>query len=263
MLARDNLALITVRQVAEGIFDHALVTRDIVESRITLSNKGIGYVFPLYQYPDPVKNGELFDNGAGRHINLSEEFISEMEKRLRLKFVYDGEGDLKKSFGPEDIFNYIYAVFHSPTYRKRYAEFLKIDFPRVPLTSNANLFRKLVALGGELVALHLLESPQVEKFITTFPEPGDNLVDKGYPKYVEKENSVYINKTQRFKGVPRQVWEFHVGGYQVCEKWLKDRRGRNLSYEDLSHYQKIVAALSETIRIMTEIDKDIPSWPMQ
>jgi len=205
----------------------------------------------------------LFDNGRAQHLNINPGFIANIEKRLNLKFVPDEKGNLKKTFGPEDIFNYIYAVFHSPTYRKRYAEFLKIDFPRVPLTSDVKLFRELVNLGAELVSLHLLESPQVEKFITTFPEPGDNLVDKGYPKYVEKENSVYTNKTQHFKGVPRQVWEFHVGGYQVCEKWLKDRRGRKLSYEDLQHYQKVVAALSETIRIMTEIDKAIPSWPMQ
>jgi predicted helicase len=263
MMQRKNLALITVRQVAEGIFDHVMATRNIVESRITLSNKGIGYVFPLYLYPDPAKNGELFDNGAARHVNLNAGFIADIEKRLKLKFILDGKGNLKKTFGPEDVFNYIYAVFHSPTYRKRYAEFLKIDFPRVPLTSDVNLFRKLAALGGELVALHLLESPKLEKFITTYPEPGDNVIEKGYPKYDEKEQSVYINKTQRFRGIAQDVWEFRIGGYQVCEKWLKDRRGRNLAFNDLQHYQKVIVSLCETIRIMREIDEMVPSWPIE
>jgi predicted helicase len=263
MVQEENLSLCFHRREELALpYAHFLATRNITEHGL-LSTKTTSYQAPLYLYPDPVKNGELFDNGRAQHLNINPGFIANIEKRLNLKFVPDEKGNLKKTFGPEDIFNYIYAVFHSPTYRKRYAEFLKIDFPRVPLTSDVKLFRELVNLGAELVSLHLLESPQVEKFITTFPEPGDNLVDKGYPKYVEKENSVYTNKTQHFKGVPRQVWEFHVGGYQVCEKWLKDRRGRNLSYDDLQHYQKVVVALSETIRIMTEIDKAIPSWPMQ
>ncbi|HZO99007.1 MAG TPA: type ISP restriction/modification enzyme, partial [Terriglobia bacterium] len=166
------------------------------------------------------------------------------------------------SFGPEDIFNYIYAVFHSPTYRTRYAEFLKSDFPRVPLTSDVTLFRSLCGLGAELVALHLLESPKLAKPIARFPVKGSNLVDKGFPKYLApgepepgtgkpiKEGRVYINRGtgvppvgshgqdahattihgqdaratgQYFEGVPPEVWNFHIGGYQVCEKWLKDR----------------------------------------
>ena len=168
----------------------------------------------------------------------------------------------------EDILNYIYAVFHSPTYRQRYAEFLKIDFPRVPMTASPELFRKLCILGKELVALHLLESPKVSEHSVSFPEPGDNMVEKGYPKFVfyeeEKTGYVYINKTQYFKGIPKEVWEFHVGGYQVCEKWLKDRRGRKLSsYEDRTHYQKVVVALKETIRLMGEIDRAVPGWPME
>jgi len=187
------------------------------------------------------------------------------------------------TFGPEDIFNYIYAVLHAPTYRSRYAEFLKIDFPRVPLTSDVSLFRNLCAKGEELVSLHLLESPALPKLITHYPIPGDNLVEKGHPKYVvagehlpgEKKpipaGRVYIGKSnpktgkegQYFDGVPPQVWEFHIGGYQVCEKWLKDRRGRNLSDEDLIHYQKIIVAIKETMRLMQEIDAAIPHWPLK
>ncbi len=196
-------------------------------------------------------------------------------------------------FSPEDVFHYIYTVLHAPTYRSRYAEFLKSDFPRVPLTSDVKLFRTLCALGGELVALHLLESPKLAKPIARFPVKGPNLVEKGFPKYAapgEPEpgmgkkltaGRVYISKGeprgplahgrgsdgapegQYFEGVPPEVWNFHIGGYQVCEKWLKDRRERSLSYEDLEHYAKVVTALEETIRLMAAIDAAIPKWPIE
>jgi predicted helicase len=171
---------------------------------------------------------------------------------------------LPQGIAPEDIFDYAYAVFHSPTYRTRYAEFLKIDFPRLPLTSNLKLFRALAAKGAELVALHLLESPKVEDFLTDWPVKGDNIVEK--VQYTEKDHRVWINKTQYFGGVPKPVWDFHIGGYQVCHKWLKDRKGRRLTYEDTQHYQKVVVALSETIRLMAEIDEVIGQhggWPMK
>jgi predicted helicase len=153
-------------------------------------------------------------------------------------------------------------VLHSPTYRNRYAEFLKIDFPRLPLTSCIELFRALAKLGGELVALHLMESPKLEKHITKYAGKGDSEVATGYPKY--SAETVRINPTEGFEGVPENVWNFHIGGYQVCEKWLKDRRGRVLSEEDIAHYQKIVVALKETIRLMAEVDKVIEAhggWP--
>jgi hypothetical protein len=220
---------------------------------------------------------------GGRKPNLSPEFIADFEKRLGLPFVPDGKGDLKKTFGPEDIFNYIYAVFHSPTYRTRYAESLKSDFPRVPLTSDVNLFRSLCGLGAELVAMHLLESPKLQKPIARYPVKGSNVVEKGFPKYLApgepepgtgkalKEGRVYINKGdseaktggQYFEGIPHEVWNFHIGGYQVSEKWLKDRRGRTLTYDDQMHYCKVVTALSETIRLIAEIDAAIPQWPIE
>jgi predicted helicase len=152
-------------------------------------------------------------------------------------------------------------VLHSPAYRSRYTAFLKIDFPRIPLAFNLELFRSLAKLGGELVALHLLESLKVNNFITRFTGNGDNSIPK---KPIWKDNAIWINPTQRFEGVPEDVWNFHIGGYQVCEKWLKDRKGRTLSDDDITHYQRIVVALSETIRIMVEIDKVIDEhggWP--
>jgi hypothetical protein len=309
-------------------------------------------ILPLYLY-DSIeeangKQGVLRHQGSkpgGRRPNLNLEFIADIEKRLGLKFVPDvpdvgadqrvrpregasRQGGTPLQFGPEDVFNYIYAVFHSPTYRKRYAEFLKIDFPRLPLTSDATLFRALCEKGAELVALHLLESPTLENPITSYPVQGSNVVEKGFPKYVApgepepffveaasrrqmngevnsplqsapprlKAGRVYINRStavsaasrepsparhgghplpegegrgegegagQYFEGVPPEVWNFHIGGYQVCEKWLKDRRGRTLSFDDLTHYQKIITALKETIRLMAEIDAAIPKWPIK
>ena len=143
----------------------------------------------------------------GRIPNLNPDFVSAFASRLGLKFVSDGHGDLAATFGPEDIFDYIYAVFHSPTYRQRYAEFLKIDFPRVPMTSSPELFSKLCILGEELVALHLLETPQLSQLITRYPVAGDNIVEKGFPKFVVYEEGepgyVYINKTPVLRGRPQ------------------------------------------------------------
>jgi hypothetical protein len=139
---------------------------------------------------------------------------------------------------------------------------LKIDFPRLPLTSSLELFSALARLGGELIALHLLESPKLENPLTTCSGPANPEVEKvSYSR-----ETVWLDKSQThgFRGVPEAVWNFHVGGYQVCEKWLKDRKGRTLSKDDMAHYQKIVVALSETIRLMEEIDEVIDKhggWP--
>lgn len=160
----------------------------------------------------------------------------------------------------------MYAVFHSPTYRERYAEFLKIDFPRLPLTSSADLFRALCAIGDRLVGLHLME--QYGQNLPRYPQAGNHMVERvEYTQPADKpgEGRVWINKTQYFEGVPPGVWEFHVGGYQVCHKWLKDRKGRALSFGDITHYQRIVGALAETITLMEQVDEVIEEqggWPI-
>ena len=169
---------------------------------------------------------------------------------------------LPQGLSPEDIFHYVYAVLHSPNYRSRYAEFLKFEFPRLPLTGSADLFGALGRLGGELVALHLLESSKLDQPITEFIGDRNPEVEK----VSWSKNTVWVDKAQTtgFKGVREDVWNFHIGGYQVCEKWLKDRKGRKLSKDDIAHYHKIVVALAETIRLMKEIDKVIDKhsgWP--
>jgi predicted helicase len=272
----DNFGLIFMRQVAlQDEYSHFLVTRTIVDNRAFYSNKGIMSVAPLYLYPQTELEKRT---GPGRRPNLAPGFTKDFSTRLGMKFIPDGKGNLGKgssrtapTFGPEDVFDYMYAIFHSPTYRSRYAEFLKMDFPRLPLTSTADLFRGLCAIGAELVALHLLDVGAIHELPlqTRYPIPGDNTVEN--VRYTEpgqgsEKGRVWINKEQYFKGVPPEVWNFHIGGYQVCQKWLKDRKGRKLTYDDLTHYQCIVAALADTIRLMAEIDRVIEEygrWPIQ
>jgi predicted helicase len=164
-------------------------------------------------------------------------------------------------FNPLDLLDYIYAVLHSPTYREKYKEFLKIDFPRVPYPKDAATFWQLVQLGGQIRQIHLLESSIVEKYITGYPEDGDNVVEK--PRFLKQPltealevtvGDVYINDTQYFSNVPEVAWNFYIGGYQPAQKWLKDRKDRKLEFDDILHYQKIIVALSETDRLMKEID---------
>lgn len=267
---KENICLNTMRQTKMTFWQHALVS-DSPAPAVYVEIKDGSSIFPLYLYPEK-KEGELFsldDDGSawplsykGRRPNLDKKFVQDMVSKLGLEFVTDGKGDLQATFGPEDIFAYAYAVFHSPAYRDRYAEFLKIDFPRLPLTSDVALFRVLVAKGAELVDLHLMKSPALGRSMTTYPADGDNQVERGYPKYTDENQRVWINADQYFEGVPVEVWEFHVGGYQVLDKWLKDRRGRVLSYDDIRHYQRVIVALRETMRLMDEIDEAIPAWPL-
>ncbi|MFB3923282.1 MAG: type ISP restriction/modification enzyme [Terriglobia bacterium] len=308
MITGQNVGLVWTRPMSPN-YEFSVTSTRFVIDQCAVGNKtagaGISYLGPLYLYSSKdgkkgqqIRLHEHKTESEKRESNLNPNLVSDLETRLLLSFISEGNGDLKKTFGPEDVFDYIYAVFHSPTYRTRYAEFLKSDFPRVPLTSDVKLFRSLCGLGADLVALHLLESPKLAKPIARFPVKGANQVEKGFPKYVApgepepgtgkllKEGRVYINSLtpgpspsgrgkarevgqgegkgtgQYFEGIPPEVWNFHIGGYQVCDKWLKDRRGRTLTYEDLEHYCKVVTALSETIRLMAEIDAAIPRWPI-
>jgi predicted helicase len=152
---------------------------------------------------------------------------------------------------PEEIFYYIYAVLHSPTYRKRYEEFLKIDFPRVPLPSDLEKFKNLSELGKELVELHLLKHPSLSKTEIGFPVSGSNIVEK--VSYDEENRRVYFNKEQYFEGISKAVWEYQIGGYQVLAKYLKDRKKRKLSSKEIEHYRKVSAAIKRTIAVQRKI----------
>lgn len=259
MMAGENLSFATTRQTREPF--SAMATDQVCGQHKIATPYDGSSIFPLYLYTTPENTaGTLFaQSGTTRTPNLSPAFIAAFSGKLGLQFIQNGQGDLQNTFGPEDVFYYAYAVFHSPTYRTRYAEFLKMDFPRLPLTSDKNLFAQLVGKGKELVQLHLLKSPQVDSFVASFPEPGDNQVEQ----VIYADGKVHINNNQYFGDLPSEVWRFKVGGYQVCDKWLKDRRGRQLNNEEIDHYQRVIVSLQLTIRLMEKIDKIIPGWPMK
>ena len=198
----------------------------------------------------------LTNRNLSYSVNFSQTILRAVEKSLGItyKLQYDKNDN---EFGEVDLLDYIYAVLHSPTYREKYKEFLKIDFPRIPYPSNKESFWQLVKLGGELRKIHLIEAPVVEKFITQYPVDGDNKVSKPHfiPTSLNERGKVYINETQYFDNVPEVAWNFYIGGYQPAQKWLKDRKESVLQFEDILYYQKIIVALTETDRIMKEIDR--------
>ena len=247
-LLQNNLAINLIRRSRSNSIILPLITNKIVDKSIisTLDNAN---TFPLYLLPNEQQSiGET----EARIPNLKTEIVEQIAKQLGLTFTYEKE-TTEKTFAPIDTLDYVYAVLHSPSYREKYKEFLKIDFPRVPYPKNQEYFWQLVKLGGEIRNLHLLESETVEEYITQFPIQGSNEVVKP----VFKDNRVYINDGQYFDNVPQLAWEFYIGGYQPAQKWLKDRKRRELSFEDIMHYQKIIVALTETDRLMKEIDKVI------
>jgi len=254
----ENIGLSTNKREELDIpFAHAFVTNKITEHCFT-SIKTTNYVFPLYLY-----------EGKKRRPNLTPEIITEIEQKLNLSFVREKDESLtlanggfrdssftpeqlvENTFCPLDLFDYIYAVLHSPVYRETYREFLKIDFPRIPYPADQKTFWKLVALGGRLREFHLLESLEFDKLnVEPFP-PGNALVEK--VRY--SDGKAFINDGFCFEGVSQTVWEFYIGGYQPAQKWLKDRKGSVLKAEDIRHYRKIIFALGKTAEVMGEIDR--------
>jgi len=246
----DNIALTVGRQgqvVGSMPWNLTFITNQIVDTN--LYYRGGAMVFPLYLYPDI---DQLIKNDK-RKPNLNSTIIAEISLRMGLQFSEEKEllpldGAVGGSFAPIDVLDYIYAVLHSPTYRERYKEFLKIDFPRVPYPENAEQFWTLVNLGAKLRRLHLLEGVEPQG---GFPVVGSNEVET--LKYIN--DKVFINDTQYFDHVPPEAWNFYIGGYQPAQKWLKDRKGRKLEYEDIVHYQRMIRVLKETGEIMGEVDE--------
>ena len=260
--AENNLAILATRKSTEGF--SVFVTDKPCGHKI-VGNYDMTTVFPIYFY-DRTLSG-FGDSKVGRRVNFSARFMEEVDRRVDLS-----EGE-KQNLSPK-LASYIYAVLHAPSYRSRYAEFLKSDFPRIPIPKGRATFAALVPLGRRLVALHLLkpeEEPILKNPDIRFAGTGEARVERGYPKY--SNGKVEINANRWFEDVPKETWEFHVGGYQVCDKWLKDRAGKGgqnprpgrvLTEEDILHYRRVVTALTETRTIMAEIDKAIEEhggWP--
>jgi predicted helicase len=258
-LVANNYSLVCVKIGRDESAHNYFISNSITDKNLT-SSLDNSNVFPLYLYPETTGQQTL-DGRQERTPNLNQKIVYQIAKSFNLKYTPEKE-DTQNTFAPIDILDYIYAVLHSPSYREKYKEFLKIDFPRVPYPKNKTVFRKLVELGGELRTIHLLENPIVEQYITTYPEDGDNIVTRRILKkdyeITDTENQtgrVWINAKQYFGDVPHAAWEFYIGGYQPAKKWLKDRHGRELGFKDIQHYQKIIVALTETDKIMKKIDK--------
>ena len=249
MRFEDNTALIVGRQgqvCGNNIWNLVYTAKGIVDFNVFY--RGGGNLFPLYLYQE--------NHGAKeRIVNFNKDLYEDIAKRLNYQPCYDDNMLIDSTLAhdgvlyPQELFDYIYAVLHSPSYRERYKEFLKIDFPRIPYPNNAETYHNLASKGAQLRHLHLMEHLPSETGVT-FPVVGSMQVDC----YRWHNDRVYINADQYFENVPESAWKFHIGGYQPAQKWLKDRKGRSLSFEDVKHYERIIYVLCRTEQLMTEID---------
>ncbi len=263
-LQGENLGMLIPKALRDFAFAHALVT-DIPTEAILLSGTTGSNAMnaPLYLYPD--------DNAAQKDALAPTERTLNFDPKLYAQICKAAGIDPTDQAGPDDdfraatgnarpsevkVFDYIYGVLHSPDYRETFAEFLKIDFPRIPYPASTDVFVHVSEKGEALRRLHLMEPAAIGD--TACPFMGEveddedrNLVASGYPK--REDGHVWINKQQYFQNVPETAWSFYIGGYQPAQKWLKDRKGRRLEFADLQHYQRIVKILLETDRIMGEI----------
>ena len=253
-LRKGNLALCVCRVVKSPTWQHALITDKITEN-VYISNRDSesGHVFPLYLYPSP----EELAFSTERSLNFKPAFLTALSETLELPQV--APLHLPEGVSPEEVLAYIYAILYSPKYRERYYDFLKYGFPRIPLPQDIEHFRTLAALGQRLIDSHLLKDVSPAEVAPTgtrvpavhrFEGEGDGVVAQ--VRY--SDGQIWINPTQYFTDVPLAVWEYEIGAYQVCEKWLKDRRGEVLSHAEVRQYRAILVAVAETLRVMAEID---------
>jgi len=242
-LLGDNIGLVTARSNKSENCDHFFISKNIMEAKCG-ERTTQSAIFPLFIYSETI-------DGVKRKPNLSTPAVDNICDSLQIRFSQDRKNSSKNCFSPFDLFDFIYAVLFSPNYRDTYFGFLKIDFPRVPYPSCKETFWRMVELGRELRQLHLLESELFLNINTGFYSEGNNIPEN----LCYMDNKVFINNKDYFCSIPQVAWEFYIGGYQPAQKWLKDRKGRILNEEDKLHYRKIIIALTETDRIMKEIDK--------
>lgn len=250
-MMQENLGLVVPKRVEiSGGWNHALVANLPIE-HVTVSLKTIDYLFPLYLYPDPAQN-DLFSQLAPQ----------EKQPNLAANVVAALTAAYGQPPAPEAIFHYVYAVLYADAYREQYADFLRGDFPRIPFTADSELFQELAAVGARLAALHLLHAPELDPPLARFEGEGDSRVarneSQGF-RYDAAAARVFINPTQHFAPVPPDLWEYQIGGYQVLEKWLKDRRDRRLTLEEIKTYCRVVTAIRRTLEVQAAIDALYPA----
>ena len=238
---QPNVALVTSRMTKGECFHHVQVVENMVEV-ICMSPKtsNNGFVFPLYLYDSVLPDGAVA-SPVHKRPNIDQRF------QCLLSSWY------KVDVTPEELFAYIYSILHSSSYRNRYGEYLRRDFPRIPLVKNHDAFLKLAELGQQLIDLHLMRSPELDNPISRFCGKGDSAVAK--VTYDADHQRVYINATQYFDNVTPDLWTYQIGGYRVLDKWLKDRKGRFLSAADTQHYSRVIASLARTIAVQVAIDE--------
>ena len=274
-LLRDNISIVTTRILSSNNFEHVFIS-DLVGDICYMSNRGkeSNYYFPLYIYnTSPYIQKDKKTNLSYKNLMIFDK-PKEKESNIKLEIIEKLAKQYKKKITPEEIFYYIYGILYSNVYREKYQEFLKIDFPKIPFTNDYKLFQKAAKFGKELIDLHLLKSDKLKKSIAKFPRVGTNRVEfrkfgneidlgiswtesKKKPQY-KKFGFIKINDKQFFAWIPEEIWNYYIGGYQVLDKWLKDRTGKILSAKDANHYLKIISALKCTIDLQKQIDKIYP-----
>lgn len=254
MLRGDNLALSVC-----GV--QVLCTQHLIHAHMLGDPT---HLFPLYVYPDTAQlviDSPFAPGTGGRRPNLNAQFILRLAAELDMTFLPDGRGDLKDTFGPEDVFHYLYATLNSPAYRQRDPAVAVGKWPRVLLPDSGKQFRTLAHAGRDLARLHLLRRADNWPLVSGFNGPGANRVEAGYPRFVELAGEpggrIYINKEKYFNGVERPVWNMQVGGVQVLRDWLAERSGQLLSWRDLHYYQQIIAALTRSQEALQDIDETL------
>lgn len=243
-ISNKNIGLALMRRpIPNDTFTQVLVVNTIGDINF--------YAYQTYFFPLYLKAYESGSQLLNKEMSKAKSFSN-----FTTNFLHAIKESLSSESTPDEIFYYIYAILHSNIYRTKYIEFLRIDFPKIPFTKNYRLFRKMVEYGKMLVDLHLLESRKLHPTIAKFQGKGDNSVEK--LSYDEKQKCLFFNQNQYFEGITKEIWEYQVGGYQVCNKWLKDRKDRILSLSDIKHYCKVITALKKTIEIQKDIDKIYP-----
>jgi predicted helicase len=265
-ILKGSFAIVLSRQYANNVdYSFVLCVNRLIPDRFFATTNGTPYFFPLYLYPTEAEE----KLGETRKPNLDEKIWRKIDACLDSSTPFPSansgnyaQNDNSHITTPEQIFDYIYGVLHTPSYREKYNEFLKIDFPRIPYPENKEQFERIVSIGNKLRKLHLME--EIPPQATTFDIEGDNAVtDVKYEKEIpgqawnDNYGKVYVNKTQYFANVPELAWNFYIGGYQPAQKWLKDRKNRTLTYDDISHYRKIIAILIETHKLMQKLDEKL------
>jgi len=255
-LLKDNLCLITIRRSRsqEG-WNFAFISNGLVSGSTAISSLDINYVFPLYLYRETSQQKRKSSAIQLILFEPEETYIHKVPN-INPKLLEELKQNFKKETSPEEIFYYIYAILYSNLYRTKYANLLKLDFPRIPFPKNYDLFNKLSYQGKQLAELHLLKSKELKKLKAKFPVLGNNKIEK--VEFVITKNKigrVWINESQYFEDISEQFWNYKIGGYQVCNKWLSDRKGRTLNKEEILTYRQIVIVISKTIEIQKEIDK--------